>query len=85
MVKVDYQSESGSALIFFALIGAIVASAFFAMVFITSSKAHTPDPRANLKIPIPSVPTIPSATPHLRATPVPTSTPRPTPLPSPSP
>lgn len=60
------KSREGSFFIYFAIAGALIASAIFFGAFILSSKASTPPNHANLRIPIPSIPIFPTITPKPR-------------------
>jgi len=76
-----HKNAQGSGLVMFAVVGGVIAVAVFLITFITTQKAAGPNQRNTLKIPVPSVPELPSATPRLihsllaSPTPIPTSVP----------
>lgn len=57
MKRTQSSSIQGSTgLLVVALIGLLVAGGTFLATFITTQKAKTPNPRVNLRIPVPSIP-----------------------------
>jgi hypothetical protein len=76
-------------LLLFALVGGGTALFLFLIMFITTQKAAQPNPRANLRIPVPSVPEIILPSPHYIPSPIiepasPAATPKNTQVPRPS-
>ncbi|KKS42086.1 MAG: hypothetical protein UV61_C0003G0061 [Candidatus Gottesmanbacteria bacterium GW2011_GWB1_43_11] len=75
------EKNKSNGILIFAVIGLLVAGGVFAFTFVTTQKAKTPYPNANLKLKVPVVPPRSSLTPLF----VPSATPAaPSSLPTPS-